>query len=243
MVLIEEVGSQQTIVVIKPDTMEAIIPEGAFDDVLGADEYTMEMYLESETHERLVQTRIRLEVLEKFPHLFYDSGYMETIADTSEGVRDKFDNLRSLNMELEAKRRASHITRAKGRNIHYSELITFMLHYNYALRQNKDGIEYQLTLKLGSILNKELGNLTDLGQIPNIFIEGVGKGAKLILDTTIDIIKDTIDTILDEILPKDWKKWLIIIGVVIVGIIILGLIGYSYTKSYVGAKAIKRATK
>jgi len=242
MVLIEKVGSQQTIVVIKPETMEAIIPEGAFDVVLGPDEYTMEMYLESETHERLVQYRVN-DVLDKFPHLFYDSNYMDTIVDTSEGVRDKFDNLRSLNMELENHRRDSHLTRAKGRNIHYSELITFMLHYNYALRQDKDDIEYQLTLKLASILNKELGNLTDLGQIPNIFMEGVGKGVKGIIDTTTDIIKDVIDSIAEGILGKDWKKKLIIIGVIIIGIIILSLIGYTYTKSYVGAKASKRATK
>jgi len=72
--------------------------------------------------------------------------------------------------------------------------------------------------------------------------EGIGKVASETLKIATDIATDVAESFLENILGKNWKLKLGIGIVVIIVIIVLGLIGYSYTKTYVGAKATKKAT-
>lgn len=210
---------------------------------------SMIVYLASDTHKRLVQTKLDF-VIEDYSNISFDVTSIEAEANTISDVRSKFNDLRSMNMDLEnaAINSGTYVSTEQAIWYSWKYLTDFM--YSYVRVLNALGVkntELKLILELKSTLFKELGFSTNLAEafgqgISNVFKlggEAIGNVTGFIAES---IISPALAGIAEGILGKNWKTKLIIIVVVIIIIVILAVIGIYYGKSYVGAKAIKRAT-
>jgi len=208
-------------------------------------EAAMEQYLKSEIHERFVQERIN-KVLLQYPNYSFDAKDMLETANTLGDVREKFDSLRELNSEIEQALIDSdkYIAPEKARNVHLSNLASFMYAYVNALKYERETELKIILTDLPAMLNDEYGNLTELSDVPRFFFEGIGKGIGVITTTATKILSDVAGGVASGLGLEIDKELLIKIGIgagIGVVLLILGLIGFQYSKTYIGAKAKKRA--
>lgn len=195
----------------------------------------LEEYLESDLHFRIVQTKIDL-VIEDNPDILFDSDDMEDSAENAEDVRDKFNSLWELNInsENELINTGQYLTPNHARYKYRMHLANFMWQYAHAVRGNLDNTEKDLIIQLRTIIFRELGFTSNLGEA---FGKGISGGASAIGEGVGNVVSFITEDIVVPALKGLFKgagKY-IIIGVI--ALIAVG-IGYAGVKTY-AVKKIK----
>jgi hypothetical protein len=174
-------------------------------------------YLESDTYAYLLEIRTR-EVINNFPDINYDYASMLMKVTNIDGVRSKFNNLRTLNSGAEEASTKKYVQSEVGRSEFLSRLFSF--YYSFIKSLGKE-YEYELILiqQYVDILNDELNYGVD--NIPNLFAEGVGAA----LGSIVTLIGDGISGLATSLgIDPDLLKAIIIGGLVLFGIGIGGVI-------------------